>query len=70
MQEKEPLTQGISLLGTLRADGAHKVFIVAVFAGAACKNRNNKYQLACEAGQNARKKEKWNALTFLLFSYT
>jgi len=55
-------TQGFPILCTLRAVGAHKVFIVAVFAGSACKNSNNKCKLPCEAEQNARKKENWNAL--------
>ena len=42
--------QGIPMLRTLRAYGAHKGPIFAVFAGFACKNRP---KMTCEAGQNA-----------------
>ncbi|MBV9257321.1 MAG: hypothetical protein JO215_04830 [Ktedonobacteraceae bacterium] len=45
-------SQGFFILRPLRADGAHKGCIVAVFAGIACKNRNNTSKLTCEAGQN------------------
>ncbi|MBV9617256.1 MAG: hypothetical protein JO011_02950 [Ktedonobacteraceae bacterium] len=48
---------GFLILRPLRADGAHKGCIVAVFAGLACKNSNNTSRLTCEAGQNGGEME-------------
>ncbi len=54
--------QGFPILLTLRAYGAHKRYIFAVFAGEACKNSKNIQKMACEAGQNAGKRENGKAL--------
>jgi hypothetical protein len=54
--------QGIPILRTLRAYGAHKGDIFAVLAGEACKNSKNRQKMACAAGQNAGKREHGNAL--------
>jgi hypothetical protein len=54
--------QGFPLLRTLRAYGAHKGYIFAVVAVFACNNSKNIQKVACEAGQNAGKRENGEAL--------
>jgi len=56
------LIQGFPLLGTLRAYGAHKGDMFAVFAGLACKNSKHIQKMAGEAGQHAGKREHGKAL--------
>ena len=50
-------SQGYFILRPLHAYGAHKWDILAVFAGKACKNRQNILKLACEAGQKGGEME-------------
>jgi hypothetical protein len=58
--------QGFPILRSLRAYGAHKGDIFAVFAGEACKNSKNILKIACEAGQNAGKRENWESPVWCL----
>src|SRR5205814_5370865 len=51
------VSQGYFLLCPLRACGAHKRGMFAVFAGEACKNSKHTLKLACEAGENGGERE-------------